>query len=69
MNASYLLAGTVSMNLVFFAFGPLLVLAWKTAVTAELYAVCPFSIAEEYAVDRIVDSLESRERAWRAQVM
>jgi thiosulfate dehydrogenase [quinone] large subunit len=31
MNASYLLAGTVSINPVLFAFGSLLVLAWKTA--------------------------------------
>jgi thiosulfate dehydrogenase [quinone] large subunit len=31
MNASYLLAGTVSVNPVLFAFGSLLVLAWKTA--------------------------------------
>jgi len=31
MNASYLLAGTVSINPILFAFGSLLVLAWKTA--------------------------------------
>lgn len=31
MNASYLLAGTVSTNPILFAFGSLLVLAWKTA--------------------------------------
>ncbi len=31
MNASYLLAGTVSTNPILFAFGTLLVLAWKTA--------------------------------------
>jgi len=31
MNASYLLAGTVSVNPILFAFGSLLVLAWKTA--------------------------------------
>ena len=31
MNASYLLAGTVSMNPILFALGSLLVLAWKTA--------------------------------------
>ncbi len=31
MNASYLLAGTVSINPVLFALGSLLVLAWKTA--------------------------------------
>jgi len=31
MNASYLLAGTVSVNPILFALGSLLVLAWKTA--------------------------------------
>jgi len=31
MNASYLLAGAVSINPILFAFGSLLVLAWKTA--------------------------------------
>jgi thiosulfate dehydrogenase (quinone) large subunit len=31
MNASYLLAGTVSINPILFALGSLLVLAWKTA--------------------------------------
>jgi thiosulfate dehydrogenase [quinone] large subunit len=31
MNASYLLAGTVSINPILFALGTLLVLAWKTA--------------------------------------
>ena len=31
MNASYLLAGTVSTNPILFAFGTLIVLAWKTA--------------------------------------
>jgi thiosulfate dehydrogenase (quinone) large subunit len=31
MNASYLLAGTVSVNPILFAFASLLVLAWKTA--------------------------------------
>jgi thiosulfate dehydrogenase [quinone] large subunit len=31
MNASYLLAGTVSTNPILFALGSLLVLAWKTA--------------------------------------
>ncbi len=31
MNASYMLAGTVSVNPILFAFASMLVLAWKTA--------------------------------------
>ena len=50
MNASYLLAGTVSTNPILFALGSLLVLAWKTAgwwgSRLLRIAPCRYAVAE-----------------------